>query len=142
MHTVTSLSAVVLIGLAACGAPSAAPHLLPDAARLPRSHSSTRPITMAEIRASRETNAYDLVRRLRPLWLNSRGPTSVMNPGDVEVYLNGARLGDRTALREVMIAAITEVRYLDPALADFRYGHGHSHGVIELSTAVPLAGSQ
>jgi hypothetical protein len=91
-------------------------------------------ISLAEIQAVRTDNAYELVRTLRPIWLRKRGSNSVHYDGDIVVYLNETRIGGPEALRQVEAISITSIRYYDPGAANFRYGSGHQHGAIRVST--------
>ena len=91
-------------------------------------------ISLAEIQAVRTDNAYELVRTLRPMWLRKRGSNSVHYDGDIVVYLNETRFGGPEALRQVETISITSIRYYDPGAANFRFGSGHQHGAIQIST--------
>jgi hypothetical protein len=109
-------------------------------------------ISRAELEASSATNVYELVQLRRPNWLRTRGtqsfreqnhavgeqdtrnPSVVRGETTIVTYLDGARLGDVTELRRVSVAEIRSVRFLDAAAATQRWGGGHSHGAILLST--------
>jgi hypothetical protein len=92
-------------------------------------------ITADEIAASHEPNAYEAIRSLRPNMLVVHGPTSVQgdDPGIV-VYVNGQRYGDLNSLREISANEIREIRFLNPAEAQYRYGAGYPEGIIEVKT--------
>ncbi|MFO8099986.1 MAG: hypothetical protein R6T83_10260 [Salinibacter sp.] len=91
-------------------------------------------ITQEEIQdVSGISNAYNLVRRLHPQWLEKRGRSSVSNPGDVVVYVNGSRQGGPSALREVDVIDVETIRYLPPDRATMRHGSGHDNGAVEVS---------
>lgn len=110
-------------------------------------------ITMAEIKRVSATNAFELVRSLRPNWLNTRGEDSFREtprgsatasnvqvaPGIdiVVVYLDNARLGGAEALRQIPVPALTSIQYFDAKAATFKWGAGHTHGAILVSTAPP-----
>jgi hypothetical protein len=90
-------------------------------------------ITRAEIEASNQTNAYDLVRAVRPHWVRPRGVTSVRQEPMIPVYMDGLRLGDQPqALAEVSILDIEEIRYYDGGQAQFKFGLGNVQGAIEI----------
>ena len=109
-------------------------------------------ITTEEIGKSGAQNAYDLITSLRPNWLNTRGEHSfretartqgrseVVTPGlpMVVVYLDNARLGGVETLRQVLVPALTSIQYFDAKAATFKWGAGHSHGAILVSTTSPL----
>jgi hypothetical protein len=95
-------------------------------------------ITLPEVQAARIDNgidnAYELLRTLRPMWLRKRGSNSIQYEGDIVVYLNNARFGGPEALRQVETINITSIRYYDPGAATFKFGTGHEHGAIQIST--------
>ncbi|NIP80490.1 MAG: hypothetical protein GWM90_15230 [Gemmatimonadetes bacterium] len=87
-------------------------------------------ITRAEIERGQWSNVYDLVSTLRPRWVRSRGPDSLENPGQVQVYVDGTRLGDVQLLRTLPTHAIERLEWIDPVSAAGRWGLDHAHGVI------------
>lgn len=91
-------------------------------------------ITAEEAVATNLTTAFDVVRARRPAWLQKRGVQSVRVSGDVVVYVDGMHMGGPSALRQVHVNAIREIRYLDAASATQRWGTGHGFGAIEVST--------
>ena len=94
-------------------------------------------ITLDEIQSSGAATAFDLVETLRPLWLNKRGPQSFVDDGDVWVYMENARLGGRSTLREIAAASIGSMQFLDVKDANYRYGQGHPYGAIVISLTFP-----
>ena len=95
---------------------------------------SSMTLTQAELAKTNSNNLYDAIKKLRPEWLTSRGPTSVTDatPSTVDVYMNGSELGGIDYLREVSTLDVSAVRYWDPGQASARFGMGHPSGVIEL----------
>lgn len=108
-------------------------------------------ITLEEIRASGASNAYALIESERPMWLRTRGTQSFREEGKlnvrgktqistvpgkrtIAVYLDNARLGGVEALKGISLAEITSIAFLDPQAATLRWGSGHTHGAILLST--------
>ena len=91
-------------------------------------------LTGDEIRRNRIDNAYDAVRRLRPGFLNTRGPTSaIATPRDgIVVIVNGQIYGGVEALRSLRSAEIAWVRRLSAAEAYIKVGHPAPSGGIEL----------
>lgn len=117
-------------------------------------------ITQEEIAQTTATTAYQLVQSLRPQWVRprpvqnlsesthtrpvgsgrnasgdvseGRGTITVPNAGQpqVLVYMGQARLGDIRELHQIPATGVARVEFLDPAKADFRFGRGHTHGVI------------
>ena len=115
------------------GAPAAADPLGASV----RGRGSRDRLTEAEIATATGTpNAFDLVRRLRPAWLRNRGYASQPdNDGssDVQVWYNGRHLGGPEMLREISIAQVVEMRYVDPIQARITYGPGNGRGVISIT---------
>ncbi len=87
-------------------------------------------ITQAEIAAAGSSDAFQLVQRLRPIWLRKRGATSVTQESDVAVYVDGTRVGDRDALRNLWTDNIESMQFLDAGKATLRFGAGHQNGAI------------
>lgn len=77
-------------------------------------------------------NAYVLVQRLRPNWLRTRGRSSVQNPGELIVYVDGSRRGGASALRQINVVNVESMQFMNANQATLRYGSGHDHGVIEV----------
>jgi hypothetical protein len=101
-----------------------------------RSRRNPNLIERPEIEGSTALDAYALVQEARPIWFHTRGVVSIHDPsaGVVQVYLNGVQFGDVNRLREMQLSEIREIRFLDAAEAQQRYGTGHAGGVIDVST--------
>ena len=92
-------------------------------------------ITAAEIRNAQVHNAEEAVRRLRPKFLGSRGPTTFRNsPGDTQVYLDDAHFGSIQELRGIEANIISEIRFLTPTQAQARFGRSNNGSVILVLT--------
>lgn len=90
-------------------------------------------ITREEIDRGQWSDVYDLVRSLRPSWVRSRGVDSFENPGEVQVYVDGTRLGGVQLLRTLPTHAIERLEWIDPVSAAGRWGLNHGHGVIYIT---------
>lgn len=92
-------------------------------------------VELEEIEASTASNAYDMVRQIRPQWLRGRGSTNLRGGEPVlpVVYVSGAREGSVEALRNIPTLALLRLRFVDAPTATMRYGEGHSGGVIEVT---------
>ena len=119
----TALTLVVAFGLAtalaACGSSggSSGPRRDPNL------------ITAEELAEYTTLSALDVIRRLRPRWLQSRGQTSA------QVIQDGARLGDpQNALRSMPVSDIAEMRFLSASDATMRYGTNYPGGAIEITS--------
>jgi len=104
-----------------------------------------------EIARAGAPNALALVQALRSEWLvvrgansfreTARGTTSgfavsIAEPGkeNLVVYLDDARLGGPETLAQITVESIQYIQYLDASAATYRWGAGHSHGAILVST--------
>lgn len=94
-------------------------------------------ITLEEIKKTSASTALDLIRQLRPSYLNDRGPQSLTNDqaGRVIVYVNGTRYGYVESLNEISAASVSEVRRISGVDATQRWGIGHAGGVIYVTVA-------
>jgi hypothetical protein len=93
-------------------------------------------ITADELSRIAATSLDDAVRALRPNWL--RNAPSTIRPdaeGTVVIYLDRVRLGGPESLRQINPMQVSEVRYYSPSEAELRFGPGHLHGAIEVTTA-------
>ncbi len=84
-------------------------------------------ISLEEIQASDARSAYELIHRLRPLWLQSRGERSLRLQTTVVVYQDGAMLGGIETLEGIPIEIVRSVRALDAAEAGRLPGLGSRH---------------
>ncbi|MDQ7052280.1 MAG: hypothetical protein Q9P14_05110 [candidate division KSB1 bacterium] len=89
-------------------------------------------ISLAEIQSSHASNAYDLIRELRPHWLRGRGQKSIKfaSVAYPVVYVNGNRHGSVQSLYNLTTDNITEIQFLDPGDATVRFGANHPSGAI------------
>jgi hypothetical protein len=95
-------------------------------------------ITLKEINAAGMSgSAYELISRLRPGFLVSRGQTTLTGAQSVaypNVYLDGVAFGDINTLRNIDAAQIAEVRMYQSWEAQTKFGLGNSGGVIAIVT--------
>ena len=94
-------------------------------------------LTIEQIRESGARDAFEAVQRLRPLWLRSRGQTSVNSANTILVYQNATRLGGIDALRGYPVEGITKIKYLTASeAANILLGTGTTvvEGAIVIST--------
>lgn len=98
-------------------------------------------ITADEISRISVTNAYDVVKRLRPQFLTARGGVSIANPRAAlpVVYLDGMRYGDASALAGIDAAGIATIRYISGPEAQQRYGTDNVGGAILVTTKARVA---
>ena len=81
-------------------------------------------------------DVYQAVRRLRPFFLQSRGPTSVnlQQSNRLVVFLDDVPMGDVRELTSIQARDIREIRYMSPSEAVIRYGRRFAGGIIRLTT--------
>ena len=93
-------------------------------------------ITADEISAISVMSAYDVVKRLRPQFLISRGPTSIVDtrPTTPVVYLDGIRYGDVSSLVGIEASRVATIRYLTGPEAQQRFGTDNVGGAILVTT--------
>lgn len=84
-------------------------------------------ISPQEIEAAEVRTAYELIERLRPLWLHSRGERSTHLTTEIVVYQDNTMLGDIEMLRSIPIEVVYSVRSLDSAEAGRLAGLGSRH---------------
>jgi len=93
-------------------------------------------ISADEIAGISATTASDIVHKLRPNWLRSRGPVSASrNTPEVPViYIDEVRSSDPGALDRVPSQIVHEIRFLSGSDATTLYGMGHGGGAILVRT--------
>lgn len=70
-------------------------------------------LTREEILGAEATNLYDVVRRLRPRWLQVRSPRSFNMETEIAVVQNEMYVGAAETLREMSPELAFEIRYLE-----------------------------
>lgn len=135
MFRYSIILAGLFVGAGACAPPSSSS----SAATVASQGGGRNFIGPEELRTAAAANALDLVRSLRPMWLNKRGPQSLHYEGEIVVYLSTARMGGVQALSEISVASLTSLQFLDVAAANYRFGPGHPYGAIVVSTALPAS---
>ena len=73
-----------------------------------------------------------VIGRLRPRWLQTRGATSLSNPAgsSARVVLDGAPYGEIEALFDMTPIDIKEIRFMNARDATTRFGTGYDGGAI------------
>jgi TonB-dependent Receptor Plug Domain len=93
-------------------------------------------ITAAQISASQQSNAYDVVSKLRPNFLKSRGRTTIYGQGSdyATVFLDGQSFGDLGSLRNIASSQIRSIKFIRGTDAVTVYGMQYGAGVIDVRT--------
>lgn len=90
-------------------------------------------LTYEEMVDAPASNVYEIVDRLRPRWLQVRGPVSLDGQSRILVYLNQSYLGGPEVLREFDVDQVQQIRYLD--------GPRASGSLSGFPTDAPVAGA-
>jgi hypothetical protein len=101
-------------------------------------------ITRDQFEGTAFRTAWEIVESLRSNWLRQRPgsrwirPLTRSAPSDssvgVQVYQDGMRLGGLEQLRDIPATQVYSIRRYSGSEAQFRYGNGHSAGVLLVST--------
>jgi hypothetical protein len=129
MHFSRRVLATTMVAFAACASGGGASTALQN----------PNVISTEEIAASSASNAYEVIQRLRPNFLRTRGAVhgtpgaaNAVEMVDLVVYLNENRLGGSDQLRQVSTTDIREIRYFNSSEATTKWGTGHSAGAIQI----------
>ena len=95
----------------------------------PVSGNSRSLITAAEVRSAGAGTLYDVVQRLRPLWLRLGPPRSRSVPSEIMVILNRQYYGPAESLRQMTPLGVFSITHLDglSAAAEFSYPGAQPH---------------
>lgn len=99
-----------------------------------RRRSDANRLTREEVLDTNTSNVFEAIRQLRPNWLRKRGATSMHQQGDIVVYLDNQPLGGPQMLQALPLTSVASLQFLDAASATQRWGTGHVHGAILVST--------
>lgn len=92
-------------------------------------------ITREQLAGLEAISAYDAIQRLRPTWLQSRGPTSLSGgPTLPRVHINQSRSGSIDELRTIPVTEVERMEFKSASDATTEYGTGYPGGVIEVAT--------
>ncbi len=130
----------VLLANSACASGGAAPGAAPNDAMAPQPRGDRNLVGGEEIRRTNAADLYDALRQLRPGVFLSRGKNTPQEgaigtaPLPI-VYVDGVMKGDVSALHQVQIGTVREVRILSGTEATQRFGTGHVAGALLVSLA-------
>lgn len=114
-----------LVAVAGCGAPK-------TGKTPPRVRNM---ITADEIASVNAANAYEVIKRLQPSFLKTRGVmTHGMTAPTPIVIVDGAPYGELSALYNVSASTIESIQYLDALEATQRFGREGGAGAILITT--------
>ena len=92
-------------------------------------------ITFEQLDAVRDETAYDAIRKIRPSFLVSRGPVTILGTASPypSVYVDGMRYGGIETLRQIPASWIYEVR-LDRVASSAFIARNELSGIIQITT--------
>ena len=93
-------------------------------------------ITLEELAPLPSLSAFEAVQRLRPAWLQSRGPMSggAATRSYPHVMMDGIHMGDINTLRDLRTDNVQELRFISARDATTQFGTGYMAGIIEIIT--------
>ena len=94
-------------------------------------------ISEQEIRTVPAATVYDLVSKLRPNMLRSRGQSSLGGSTTSDypiVYVDGRQYGDVGSLRSLIPSQVSLITYYDATDAAGKFGQINGSGVIDVTT--------
>ena len=94
-------------------------------------------ITESEIDSLHASTAYDVIHKLRPQFLISRGKLSLdtrVAPALPRIYLDNQFYGEAGVLRVISAVMIESIRYYSASEAQYKYGQDNAAGVIAIAT--------
>ena len=91
-------------------------------------------ITLADIQANESGTALDVVRKVRPNFLSTRGATTLLgSPALPVLYIDGMRHGDISQLNQIPAKWIAEMRMYRLGSAS-QFGINNQSGVLAITT--------
>ena len=94
-------------------------------------------ITQQEIERTPARNALELVRKLRPSYLVSRGQVTINAANDVttpNVYVNGQLFGGTSTLASIQVSSIAEIRLYHAGEVPPQWEQNNPSGLIAIKT--------
>ena len=93
-------------------------------------------ITADEVAGSTAQNAYEMINKMRPQYLKTRGRTTVLldTPDRASVFMDGVLFGTPDALKTIATSQIREVRFYAATDAGIKFGSQYGAGVIDIKT--------
>lgn len=122
--TTVRLLLVPLVAVAAACAST------PEPAEEGETSSSRNVITTAQLDGMATQSAYDVVRKLKPRWLQSRGPVSFRGRTNLLVVVDEGQFEGVGHLRSIRAGDVREIRYMDARRGMLKFGDQANGGVI------------
>lgn len=97
------------------------------------SPSSRDVITAEQLQSMSNQTVYDVVRKLKPRWLQKRGQGSFRGSTELLVVIDDSQFHDLSLLTSLDASNVEEIRYMDPRKATNKYGTRASGGALLIS---------
>lgn len=91
-------------------------------------------ITTEEVDRTSAATALEIIQRVRPSWLRTRGSASILLAAPIRVYVDGAPFGGVDALRQLSANAVERMERLGSSEATRRFGTDHANGAVIVYT--------
>ena len=94
-------------------------------------------ITQQEVERTNARTALEVVRKLRPTYLASRGQVTINAPNDVttpNVYVNGQLIGETATLSSIPATSIFEIRLYHAGEVPPQWEQNNPSGLIAIKT--------
>ena len=92
-------------------------------------------ITRQQLETLEVLSAYDAIQRLRPTWLQTRGPTSISGGVAIpRVHINDSRTAALEDLRALPSSSVESMQFYNAADATTLFGTNYPGGLIEVRT--------
>lgn len=91
-------------------------------------------ITIEEVDRTSAATALEIIQRVRPSWLRTRGSASILLAAPIRVYVDGTPFGSVDALRQLSANAVERMERLGASEATQRFGTDHANGAIVVYT--------
>lgn len=98
--------------------------------RQPSRLGSSTVLTDVEITRTTAQDALRAIELARPAWLVARASGLSGSRDRIQAYVEGVHYSDLNDLRNVSVAMVREIRFLDAREATTRFGTGHGAGAI------------
>ena len=98
-------------------------------------------ITREQVVGRQFSTAYDAVRSLRGNWLIARGKESLNRNVEIQVYVDGVRMGGIATLQSISTETVQYIRFFSGIEATTRWGLDHGRGACFVVTEGSMPGA-
>lgn len=98
-------------------------------------------ITREQLLSRQFSSAYDAVHAIRGNWLIAHGKESLTRAVEIQVYLDGVRMGGLSTLQGMSTETVQYIRFYSGIEATTRWGLDHGRGAIFVVSQGSLPGA-